>query len=311
MISASVSIWRSGIEQDLDSLISFLDNRLRSDLHGLHLEAITSRKKTAASIQQKLQSGKVHDVSQIRDLAGMTVVVLYRSEITEAIERIKSSNLQVDDPGPIEVAPSDFKYHEPKVYIRPPASFLERNSLRVEECEVQFTTALQHALDAATHDFDYKGRSYSWSNFRLVAQMRGVLEMIDRTIDDIESTTIPPDATVKTPQLMLEAAEVLSVLTAHFREEVPDDRRRFAETVLGWLNASELGAQQLDAALQANQDLVSARSLDPTSATLGALLREHSDLVNNYQGRVFASQELRSLCDQANSLPSHLLVEGL
>lgn len=311
MISARVSIWRSGIEQDLDSLIGFLENRLRSELHGIHVEAIASRKKTAASIQQKLQCGKVKDLSEIRDLAGMTVVVLYRSEITEAIKRLEDSDLQVDNPGPIEVAPSDFKYHEPKVYVRPPSSFLERHSLLVDECEVQFTTALQHALDAATHDFDYKGRNYSWSNFRLVAQMRGVLEMIDRTIDDIDSTTLPPDATVKTPDGMLEAAKVLSVLTAHFGKEVPDDRRRFAETVLGWLQASGIGVEQLDAALHANPDLVSARSLDATSATLGALLREHNDLVSNYDGRVFASQELLTLCDEATTLPPHLLVEGL
>ncbi len=311
MISARVSVWRSSIEQDLDSLLSFLTVRIRSELQGLHVEAITYRKKSASSIQQKLQSGKVKSIHDIRDLAGMTVVLLYRSEISHAIDILKQTDLEIDDPGPMEVAPSDFKYHEPKVFIRPPHGFLSRNTLKVDECEVQFTTALQHALDAATHDFDYKGRSYSWNNFRLVARMRGVLEMIDRTIDNIDSSSLLPDATVKAPEEILSAEKLLRALESHFAGYLPDDRRRLADTVLGWLTASGLGVEELDSALSTNADLVSAKSIDATSATLGALLREHPDLLSSYTGHVYVSSELRTLCDAVSELPEHLLVDEL
>lgn len=313
MIPTRLSIYRSGLEPSLDQLIEFLESRLKSDLHGLNVEAISSRKKTPASIQQKLQTGKVKEVGDLRDLAGLTVVLLFRHEIPEAIDILKKTDLQIDDPGPDEVPPSDFRYREPKLFIRPPRSYLERNPhLTVQECEVQFTTALQHALDKATHDFDYKGRSYSWGNFRLVAQMRGILEMVDRTIDGIESLEITEDPTVTTPQRMVAAAELLPVLESHFRDSMPDDRRRFAETVLNWITAAGLSTPELNLALTQSADLLAARSIDATSATLGAILRVSSEaLLSNFEGRFLVSDELGTLCSEADAIPIDRRVGGL
>ncbi|MCM3695199.1 hypothetical protein [Microbacterium oleivorans] len=311
MIPAKVTIWRANLEQDLDTLREVIEPKLRAALQGLNVEAVTFRKKQAKSIHQKLQSGKIVEANGIRDLLGFTVVVLYRHEIPSAIELLKASELAVDDPGPIEVGPSDFRYHEPKVFVRPPAAYLERHPLLVQECEVQFTTVLQHALDVATHDFDYKGRNYSWSNFRLVAQMRGILEMIDRTIDDIDAIVLPEDLTVATPQPMLEAGSVLEVLEAHFAEKLPEDRRRLADTVVGWLHAAELSSDDLNDALTTNTDLVAARSLDPTSAVLGVILRRAPQMVHSYPGRFFISDELRTLCVEAEQVPAERLVGGI
>ncbi|MGB3731688.1 hypothetical protein [Microbacterium sp.] len=304
MIPAKITIWRANREQDLDKLRDAVEARLRSTLNELNVKAVTFRKKQAASIHQKVQTGKIASPSDIRDLLGFTVVLLYRHEIPLAIELLKSSELQVDDPGPIEVSPSDFRYHEPKVFVRPPASYLERHPLLVTECEVQFTTVLQHALDAATHDFDYKGRNYSWGNFRLVAQMRGILEMVDRTIDDIDAADMPADATVATPARMLEATDILLVLQEHFPEKLPDDRRRLTDTVADWMRAANMDLSALNTALTNHADLVRAASLDATSAVLGAVLREAPSLAETYTGLLFVSEELRSLCEEAENLPS-------
>lgn len=304
MISISIATYRSNIEPSLDKLLDFMEARLKSDLHALNVEGITSRKKSMASIQQKLQAGKVSSVADLRDVAGVTVVLLYRHEINEAITLLKKTDLQIDDPGPVEVEPSNFRYREPKLFVRPPAAYLERNELAVQECEVQFTTALQHALDKATHDFDYKGRSYSWSNFRLVAQMRGILELVDRTIDGIEVVSLADDPTVKTPQEMSDATALLPVLESHFAQSMPDDRRRFAETVLGWTRAAGITAADLDELLRTSSDLVSARSLDATSATLGSILRAHAGtLVEGFSGHLLITSELETLCDEAAAVP--------
>lgn len=312
MISTSVSTYRSTIEPSLDELIDFLKTRLKSDLHGLNIEGITSRKKSMESIQQKLQAGKVASIADLRDLAGVTVVLLYRHEIPAAIELIKKTDLQIEDPGPIQVEPSNFRYHEPKLFIRPPSSYLERHEMAVEECEVQFTTALQHTLDKATHDFDYKGRKYSWNNFRLVAQLRGILEMVDRTIDGIESIDLADDPTIKTPQQMTEATALLPILSSHFGESMPEDRRRFAETVLGWVSAAGITASDLDKLLHAHSDLVTARSLDPTSATLGSILRCHaSTLIGGFRGYFLITSELETLCLEAAKVPYSRRVGGL
>jgi ppGpp synthetase/RelA/SpoT-type nucleotidyltranferase len=305
MISTSVSTFRSTIEPSLDELIDFVQSRLKSDLHAVNIEAITSRKKSMASIQQKLQTGKVSAITDLRDLAGLTVVVLYRHEIPEAIDLLKGTDLQIEDPGPIEVQPSNFRYHEPKLFVRPPVSYLERHELAVDVCEVQFTTALQHALDKATHDYDYKGKSYSWSNFRLVAQLRGILEMVDRTIDDIDSVDLADDPTVRTPQSMSDAGALLPVLTSYFGEGMPEDRRRFAETVLEWLVSVGSSAADLDGYLGGHPDLVTARSLDPTSATLGTILRERAgELIDNFGGYFLVTSELETLCDETSAIPN-------
>ncbi|APZ35458.1 hypothetical protein BOH66_15330 [Microbacterium aurum] len=311
MIPAKVTIWRANLEQDLDTLREVIEPKLRAALQGLNVEGITFRKKQAKSIHQKLQTGKISSADGIRDLLGFTVVVLYRHEIPAAIELLKSSELNVDDPGPIEVSPSDFRYHEPKIFVRPPSGYLERHPLLVQECEVQFTTVLQHALDVATHDFDYKGRNYSWSNFRLVAQLRGILEMIDRTIDDIDSVALPDDRTVATPQPMIEAGSVLEVLENHFESRLPEDRRRLADTIHGWLRAGGLSSDDLNDALTTNPDLVGANSLDPTSAVLGVILRRAPHMVQSYSGRFFISDELRTLCTEADGVPPERLVEGI
>lgn len=304
MISAAVTIYRAGIEQSLDKLIDFLRARLSSDLHELNVEALTHRKKSGESIQQKLQMGKLADVRQLRDLAGITIVLLYRSEIPRAIEILKASDLQIDDPGSIEVEPANFRYHEPKLFIRPPQAYLDRNDLAVDVCEVQFTTALQHALDKATHDFDYKGRKYSWSNFRLVAQMRGILEMVDRTIDGIEDVDLASDPTASPPNEMLAVQELIASLASVFAEAMPSDHRRFAETVWAWARACELTVQQLIDCVAQHEDLVHANSIDPTSAVLGALLRDHGEhLVANYVGRFFVPNELEVLCDEIKIVP--------
>lgn len=312
MISTSVSTYRSTIEPSLDRLIDFLEARLKSDLHGLNVEGMTSRKKSMESIQQKLQAGKVASIANLRDLAGMTVVLLYRHEIPEAIDLLKQTDLQIDDPGPIQVEPSNFRYHEPKLYVRPPRAYLERHEMAVQECEVQFTTALQHTLDKATHDFDYKGRKYSWSNFRLVAQLRGILEMVDRTIDGIESLDLADDPTVKTPQQMIDATKLLPILESHFADSMPEDRRRFAETVLGWMTAVDITADELDVHLHTHSDLVSARSLDPTSATLGSVLRGHATtLIERFGGYFLITSELETLCSEAAEVPDSRRVGGL
>jgi ppGpp synthetase/RelA/SpoT-type nucleotidyltranferase len=312
VISTSVSTYRSTIEPSLDKLIDFVATRLKSDLHGLNVEGVTSRKKSMESIQQKLQAGKVASIGDLRDLAGVTVVLLYRHEIPEAIELLKQTDLQVDDPGPIQVEPSNFRFHEPKLFVRPPLTYLERHELDVEECEVQFTTSLQHALDKATHDFDYKGHTYSWSNFRLVAQLRGILEMVDRTIDGIESVNLADDPTVKTPQQMIDATALLPLLDSHFAGSMPEDRRRFAETVLAWITAAGITAAELDATLQTHSDLVRARSLDPTSATLGSILRDHATpLVERFVGCFLITSELETLCSQTAEVPDSRRVTGL
>lgn len=66
----------------------------------------------------------------------------------------------------------------------------------------------------------------------------------------------------------------------------------------------------LNDALTTNPDLVAAKSLDPTSAVLGVVLRRAPQMVEAYSGRLFVSDELRTLCIEAERVPAERLVEG-
>lgn len=182
--------------------------------------------------------------------------------------------------------------------LKAPTPFTDRHpELADLVAEVQFTTTLQHALDMSTHDFDYKGKTYSWRNFRLVAQLRGTLELVDALIDDIQNVQVGTSDESIVPQEFSIASKILDILTARFDASLlPNDRRRLADTVSAWAKALELDPDGLGGLLEKHSDLTESLSLDPASAVLGALLREDADkFIVNYPLRIPISGELESL----------------
>ena len=304
MLPASLAVRVSQIEPHIAKVLTFLERRLQADLSDVNLVGITFRPKTSDSIFQKLQTGRYGSMNDLSDLAALTVVVLYRKDVQKALGIVKRSGLVLVGEPTTAVEATDFRYREPKVYVKPPVDYLERNpGIENIVAEVQFTTALQHALDITTHDFDYKGRTYSWSNFRLVAQLRAMLELVDSMIDDIENVAVSNEA-VEAPPQMVYASAILEVLVARFNEDaLPADRKRFAETVGNWASAIDLTAAELGVLLDQHPDLMAAQSIDPASAVLGALLRSRgNELVARFDGRFCISSELDSLCHEARQI---------
>ena len=171
--------------------------------------------------------------------------------------------------------------------------------------EVQFTTALQHALDTATHDFDFKGGSFDWQNFRVVAQLRGTLELADSILDNVEASAALMEAGVPGPQDFRDAQSILNVLEDMFdAEALPPDRRRMALVVSSWLSALDHDADWLRTMIIQHEDLAHALSLSPVESALGILLRESgTELVAEVDGYFSISSELESLCPETALVP--------
>ncbi len=292
---------------NLSKMLDYLKSRVEVELRDLDPVAVLARRKEGDSVLQKLQTGRYARIDDLDDLVGIKVVTLSRHQVEQAQSVLLGSNLQTSSPNSIPHDPTDFRYHEPKLNIAPPPDYLERNpDLYGVAAEVQFTTALQHALDMATHDFDYKGRRYSWGAFRLVAQMRATLELLDTIIDDLDSAgSLVIDATVL-PHRFGEARDIGSALEAAFKPDaLPKDMRRMVDTVLDWCGGAGLPAAQLGDLLARHDDLVGALSIDATSAVLGALLRERGDtLLSGYHGYLVISAELASSCREADAVPA-------
>jgi ppGpp synthetase/RelA/SpoT-type nucleotidyltranferase len=302
VIPASLTASVGDREPFLAVLCEYMVSRLESELKEVAPVAVVSRIKSAQSMFQKLQTGVYQSIGDVRDAVGLKVVMLYRSQVATALDVVANCGLQVNPSAPPMIAPTDLRYREPKLCVKPPTEYLVRHpELEPYSVEVQFTTALQHALDMATHDFDYKGTSYSWGNVRLVAQLRGTLELVDKIIDDIEVSAVLAETVEAEPEEFTASRDILIAVEARFQEEIlPPDRRRMASTIHAWCIAAGVAPAELGQLLDRHPDLVDAMSLDPASAVLGALLREESAaLIGNFAGRFCITQELESLCHEA------------
>lgn len=305
MLPASLQLSLQQLQPRLDKVKDFLESRIRADLSDLRPDLVIARAKQPESIFAKLQTGRYSRIKDLHDLVGLTVVVLYRHQIAQAMNAVTNSGLLIIGQPNRAIAPADFKYREPKLFVKPPRDYLDRNpDLEDITAEIQFTTTLQHALDVTTHDFDYKGKTYSWDNFRLVAQLRGMLEMVDVMIDDIESVSLQRTEPIEIPSQMVFGAEVLQQIDSRFdAADLPKDRRRLADTVGGWAAATGLSPGELGALIDRHEDLVRARSIDPASAILGAILREKAaELLDAYDGTFCVGSELESMCQEASAI---------
>ncbi len=292
----------------LEKVRDYIVGRVSAELSELTPVTIDVRIKSNDSIYQKLQTGKYSMLSELDDLIGLKVVMLYRHQVLQAQRIIAGCGLAVvKEFQGRSVQQTDFKHREPKLSVLPPDEYRARNSdTEGIATEIQFTTALQHALDMATHKFDYKGSSYEWENFRLVAQLRGMLELADTILDDLDKARMPSEVTLDKPMEFAKASVTLSAITSVFPPEaLPSDLRRMTDTVIRWLDAISLRPEDFSTVLSQHTNLVAALSIDPQSAILGALLRENAtDLIGHFDGQFCISAELATLCEETSNVPS-------
>ncbi|MDV7134518.1 nucleotidyltransferase family protein [Williamsia muralis] len=301
------------ISPHLDALQQHIEALLPSVLSELAPIAIIGRKKTAESIYQKLQTGRYRRFSELDDLLGFTVVLRTRTEMLEAKTLLAQSELQtLEDRTSDDMAPTDFRYQEPKLVVKPSVTYLDRHPELELSIEIQFTTALQHALDKATHDFDYKGQDYSWSKFRVVAQLRAMLELADTMIDDMERGTNPLQERVSVNSGFRRQQEILAVLQSNFEESsFPKDVKRAVDTVGSWCRSISITGPDLDAILKENVPKQSGgESVALVERVLSSLVETHlTELLKNYSGLFVVSSESRTFLPNLSRIPGDRLVE--
>lgn len=266
-------------EEEYKSTAKRLGDRLRTTLNAknLEVEVIPFRVKEADSVTQKLHTGEYSSISEIDDMIGLTVVVSHLSEVPKAINAVRSSTGFVvsedDRPRDSSLKPEDFRYHEPKMYVSLKNKHPDNEQDFGTYCEVQFTTTLQYALNKATHDFAYKSRDVNlWSNSRLVAQMRGMLELVDQIIDDLESTPLPePITSIGRHE---DRAKISELIVSQFDEDEIKDLRRATITTEKWLRQAGKKLNDLQNAFEKHSNILRKKSLDPMSAILGVMISE-------------------------------------
>jgi ppGpp synthetase/RelA/SpoT-type nucleotidyltranferase len=300
---SSYAAWR----RSADSLADTLKTKLRAELTDLRIVDLPARVKDIESCYQKLQMGEYESLAQIIDLVGLTVVLLYRKDVGMAIQRLKDSpSLVVEGQDDRTILPSEFSHREPKLFLRLRDADLDRHpEWRGLVAEVQFTTAIQHALDMTTHDFDYKGTKYKWSNFRLVARLRAMLELVDVMIDDIEAVSLTDHEKIRIPGEFTEGQAILDIIGQRWEQpDLPSDRRRLADTVRRWLRQAGLGTDEFASLLESHASSA-PQLMDCASVILGILI-QHGDFeaLKSAEFRLPITSEMEDFFPKARDIPA-------
>jgi ppGpp synthetase/RelA/SpoT-type nucleotidyltranferase len=307
MISAEIDTQYGLMRSSLTLLAESMKGRIQAEINHLDPVSVTARIKESDSLQQKLQTGKYPSLKSIEDLVALTVVTKTRRDMVACFEAIRDSGLQiVRQELARAVKPSDFSYREPKIICVPNAGYLDRNpDMAGIFVEVQFTTALQHALDQATHDFDYKGHDYQWGKFRLVAQLRGMLELVDNMIDDPERSAPLASTSALVPAQFEVALDVLAFLTSHFdQDSFPADVKRLVDTVASWLASADLKVEDLEAAFD-KYYVANLRSFSIADHVLGILTMSYGDkLLGGFAGAFLVDRELADHYPAVENIPN-------
>lgn len=229
-----------------------LCRKIQDDLkhkYGESFQGVSYRIKGVGSAYLKVCKGKVHAFTDLNDLFGLKLIMLRRADVDDALSFLKSYKYIecIDDIDFRKLEPSDFSYREPKILVREARKgVLDKNPALRDMCiEIQVTTSLQHALDISTHNFDYKGKNYSWQNFRKVARIRAMVESIELEIDRIAANKINSEfdrgaIPERFNELENLEKELRKALPKEEEFPLPRDLVRFLEIIQKWMILFEM-----------------------------------------------------------------------
>jgi ppGpp synthetase/RelA/SpoT-type nucleotidyltranferase len=267
------------LEPDLETARDYVKDRLHAEMADVEPVDISVRVKDAESVLAKLQRGEIRTLWEMDDLVGARVVVLHPKQVTQALELAQIS-FALKEARNLEVGrPTELRYQQPHLIVGLPGDYLDRHAELAElRVELQFTTYVQHALQESTHDIIYKGTKFSWREHRLDAQLRGVLEVVDGALENLQYM-----AAVEEEPKYLDfdtRNEIIQVCQEHFaKEELPKDLRRLAITVERHCQAAQVSPEQLGELLGADAgELTQARSLTVVEKIFGVLLNAKGDV---------------------------------
>lgn len=139
-----------------DEALFILSKNIKENEIKIH--AIEHRIKTLDSIEKKISSGNYSGLSDLKDIVGLRVICLFKSDLMNIDSVIKSSFAVVDYKDTIESSQDSFGYMSVhyicvmnKEYSGP-----RYDAIRGEPFEIQVRTLCMHAWAAISHYLDYK-----------------------------------------------------------------------------------------------------------------------------------------------------------
>lgn len=284
------------LKEDIDPILG----KIAIELNGLYF----SRIKSVESFAQKLEGGRF-EADKIIDLFGATIIVATSREV-KTVERVVRSKFQVHRRiVNREKAPERFIYDDMHLFIsfQPEVEIPMKEYLK-RKFELQVKTFLQYSWDKATYDLLYKGKTMSWSFFRVAYQTKAMLEQADQVLSQIDKTAeLCPENEYR---IFRERNRIISLVEKKWdAEQLPSDMRRLSSNIHDLLDVAgkSIDFLQQELSLKANKDLASARSITPYQAVLGILIRKDSKNLakglKKMKRKVLVTRELLDIIGEA------------
>ncbi|MGH7962222.1 MAG: hypothetical protein ACRERD_10425 [Candidatus Binatia bacterium] len=236
------------------------------------------RLKGLESFALKIETGRVDNPSALEDFFACTVVVHRLDQIAAAeqlvLELFDERERRPPDDTWTHKRPSDFAFDALRLYVTYPSqeSGLHEDLVGMV-FEVQIKTVLQHAWTLATHDLIYKTDAVSWPKERIAFQVKAMLEHAEVAITEAEALSESSTVT-KQDEITKKMIDIIEVAAGFWpADDLPKDRKRMAETLLGLMKAADIGVDDLPPLLEAEKTRLGALplDLDPYAFTVQAL----------------------------------------
>ncbi len=206
------------------------------------------RPKTAASLAEKLEGGRLKRWSEIDDLYACTIVVPvatgHKDSVVRKLQR-SFRTVRTKSRADTLKAPDVFRFDGLRWYGRVAENSGGERQPGFEDMlfEVQVVTAFEYAWGVVTHDLVYKADNADWRHQRMAAQLKAAVEQLEVLVAAFESASVAvepspwPETEVKAE--IIERFKTLRADGLVPASLVPSSWRRFADNVYSLVSSYE------------------------------------------------------------------------
>lgn len=137
-----------------------IDTLTKEILRGVpRVDRVSSRVKSVGSFVEKaIRKAYERPLHDIQDQVGVRIVVLYKSDVNSAAERVEAEFRRVEDRAIEQPDPESFSYEARHMVCLIPPDIQARHKPPIDFFELQISTVFQHAWAEANHDLGYKAQ---------------------------------------------------------------------------------------------------------------------------------------------------------
>lgn len=250
-----------------------------------------SRIKEIESFSMKVEMARFNKVEIFEDFFACTIVVKNLSEISFAENFIKKYfNIKFKRPLYPYFTHKEsfsFQFDDLRLYVSLKDFDTGEFAPNLYDLifEIQIKTFLQHAWSIATHDLIYKSDKINWAKERIAYQVKASLEHAEVTISGVEELSKISELAKENKEVK-KVNQLISVILKHWQpDDLPSDRRRLAQNIIGFIEAIGISVTELNEILKSEKQQgrgTLTRDLSPYLIVVQSVVNTNQDRIQNY-----------------------------